>query len=151
MKKLLIQDSFIGSFNIKKNTLTHSKLKYLKKPIAVLYDKKNKFYLSENIDLIRYKKLSYFQDLPFVFGNRIEFKNLYNNLIKINFPFKNIKSFSLYEISRWDLKMVNGHIIKLPLVDYTKSLQNYLELMNKNNYKKYKVFDYRIDNQLILK
>ena len=47
--------------------------------------------------------------------------------------------------------MVNGHIIKLPLVDYTKSLQNYLELMNKNNYKKYKVFDYRIDNQLILK
>ena len=31
IEKLLIQDSFIGSFNIKKNTLTHSKLKYLKK------------------------------------------------------------------------------------------------------------------------
>ena len=45
----------------------------------------------------------------------------------------------------------NSNIIKLPSQNYIKSLKNYLDLEGKNAFKKYKVFDYRIINQLILK
>ena len=42
-------------------------------------------------------------------------------------------------------------IIKLPPKNYTKSLENFMNLRSNNNFDKYKVFDYRINNQLILK
>ena len=75
----------------------------------------------------------------------------YNNLIKINFPLKEVKKYTLYETNRWDLETVNKNIIKLPVIDYIDSLENYLNLKKKSDFKNYKVFDYRINNQLILK
>ena len=70
---------------------------------------------------------------------------------EINFPFNRITKFTLYEINRWDLETTNNKIIKLPSKNYLKSLKSYLELTKKLEFKKYKVFDYRINNQLILK
>ena len=152
IEALLTQNTFIGGFKVQKKYPSTLIIRiFEKKPIAILYSKKNKFYLSENIDLIEYKKLSNYQNLPSIFGNRNEFKILYKNLDKINFPYKIIKKYSLYEINRWDLETISGQIIKLPAKNYIKSLQNYLELNSKNNLKNYKVFDYRIESQLILK
>ena len=42
-------------------------------------------------------------------------------------------------------------ILKLPFENYNKSIENYLNIKNDNIFKKYKVFDYRIKDQLILK
>ena len=42
-------------------------------------------------------------------------------------------------------------IIKLPSKNYIKSLQNYLVIQDKDSFKKFIVFDYRIEDQLILK
>ena len=50
-----------------------------------------------------------------------------------------------------DLETSNGTIIRLPDNNYIESLQNYLKIKNKNSFKKYVVFDYRIKDQLILK
>ena len=50
-KKVLMQNSFIESFNIKKKYPSTLKVKiFEKKPIVILQNKKNKFYLSEKID-----------------------------------------------------------------------------------------------------
>ena len=58
VKKALMQNRIIESFNIKKKYPSTLKVKiFEKKPIAVLFNKKNKFYLSEKIDLIEFKKL----------------------------------------------------------------------------------------------
>ena len=122
-----------------------------KKPIAILFNKKNKYFLSEKIDLIEFKKLPNTQDLPYVFGNKDEFKIFYNSLIEINFPLKLIKKYTLYETNRWDLETINNNIIKLPPNNYVNSLEYYLDLINKDNFKKYNIFDFRIKNQLILK
>ena len=70
---------------------------------------------------------------------------------KINFPFDQIKRFTLYETNRWDLETKNDILIKLPPDNYLESLENFLSIRNKKNIKKYKVFDYRISNQIILK
>ena len=152
IQKALTQNSFIDGFKIKKKYPNTLKIKiFERKPIAILYNKKKKFYLSEKIDLIEYKNIQNYQNLPYVFGNKKQFKTLYNNLNKINFPSKKIKKYILYETNRWDLEITNDIIIKLPPNNYIKSLENYLNLSNKNNFRKYKVFDYRINNQLILK
>ena len=152
IENLLTKNSLIESFNIKKKYPNALKIKiFEKKPIAILQNKKKKFYLSEKIDLIEFKDLPDYQNLPYVFGNKDEFEIFYNNLIKINFPFNQIKKYTLYETNRWDLLTKNNNMIKLPSKNYMESLQNYLNLQNKNDFKKYKIFDYRINNQLILK
>ena len=152
IENLLTKNSLIESFNIKKKYPNALKIKiFEKKPIAILQNKKKKFYLSEKIDLIEFKDLPDYQNLPYVFGNKDEFEIFYNNLIKINFPFNQIKKYTLYETNRWDLLTKNNNMIKLPSKNYMESLKNYLNLQNKNDFKKYKIFDYRINNQLILK
>ena len=152
IEKALMQNSFIDSFNIKKIYPDTLKIKvFEKKPVAILFIKKKKFYLSEKIDLIEFKSLKGYADLPNVFGNLDQFKIFYNNINKINFPYTQIKKYVQYEVDRWDLETKNNILIKLPSKNYTKSLENYLSLSVKNDFKKYKVFDYRINNQLILK
>ncbi len=151
-KKVLMQNSFIESFNIKKKYPSTLKVKiFEKKPIVILQNKKNKFYLSEKIDLIEFKNFPNYQNLPYVLGNKDDFKIFYKNLKKINFPLDIIKKYTLFESNRWDLETKNNQVIKLPSKNYTKSLENFLNLKNKNDFEKYQLFDYRISNQLILK
>ena len=151
-KKALMQNSFIESFNIKKKYPSTLKVKiFEKKPIAVLFNEKNKFYLSEKIELIEFKYLQNYQTLPYVLGNKDDFKIFYSNLKRINFPLDIIKKYTLFETNRWDLETKNNQVIKLPSKNYTKSLKNFLNLKKKNDFEKYELFDYRINNQLILK
>ena len=152
VKKALMQNSLIESFIIKKKYPNTLKIKiFEKKPIAILFDKKNKFYLSEKIDLIEFKNLPNYQKLPYVLGNKDDFKVFYNNLIKINFPLNVVKKYTLYETDRWDLETKDNQVIKLPSKNYLKNLKNFLDLKSKNDFGKYKLFDYRISKQLILR
>tara|TARA_X000000950_G_scaffold127496_1_gene159489 strand:- start:595 stop:1251 length:657 start_codon:yes stop_codon:yes gene_type:complete len=152
VKKALMQNSFIESFNIKKKYPSTLNVKiFEKKPIAVLLNKKNKFFLSEKLDLIEFKNLPNYKTLPYILGNKDDFKIFYNNLKKINFPLDIVQKYTFYEINRWDLETKNNQVIKLPSKNYTKSLENFLNLKSKNDFEKYELFDYRISNQLILK
>ena len=152
IENILLQDSFIESFTIKKKYPSTLNIKvFEKKPIAILFNKKNKFYLSEKIDLIEFKNIQNYHNLPYIFGNKDEFKVLYRILIKIDFPLNEIKKYTLYESNRWDLKTKNNKIIKLPSENYVESLKNYLKIKNIENFKKYNIYDYRIKSQLILK
>ena len=152
IEKILIQNDFIRSFKLKKKYPDTIKIIIFEaKPIAVLQKEKNKFYLTEDINLIEYRNFKNFQDLPYVFGSKEQFKIFYNNLKKINFPLDIVQKYTFYEINRWDLETKNNQVIKLPSKNYTKSLENFLNLKSKNDFEKYKLFDYRISNQLILK
>ena len=152
VKKALLQNSFIESFNIKKKYPNSLKIEiFEKKPIAILLNKKNKFYLSEKIELIEFKNLPNYQNLPYVLGNKSDFKIFYNNLKKINFPLDLVNKYILYETNRWDLETKNNRVLKLPADNYIKSLENFLNIKSKNDFEKFELFDYRINNQLILK
>ena len=152
IEKVLKKKSFIESFKIKK--IYPNKLKIIifeKKPILILQHKKKKFYISENIDLIDYVYLEEYKNLPVVFGNKEKFEILYRDLEKIGFPFNLIKNYYLFESNRWDLEIYKKKIIKLPSENYINSLRNFMNLRMKNNFDRYEIFDYRINNQLILK
>ena len=149
---ILKKNTFIESFEIKKIYPNKIIIKiYEKKPIAILEYKKQKFYINQKIDLIDFVDLEEYRELPIVFGNKDYFKLLYTNLKKINFPLDIIKKYYLQDSKRWDLEVVNKKIIKLPAENYIKSLENFMYLMNEKNFEEFKLFDYRINNQLILK
>ncbi len=149
--KILNEDSFIESFSIKKIYPNTIKLEIKEKqPIAILIDKKKKFYISSKGNLIDFFNIDIYQDLPNVFGNGKDFYTLYLDLQNVNFPIKMIKSFYFFETGRWDLILNNGKIIKLPANNYLFSLNNFINFMDNTQFKKYKIFDYRIKDQLIL-
>ena len=151
IEKNLKKETFIESFSIKKIYPNTLKLIIVeKKPIAILHKKKEKFYISDKGDLINFINIKIYNDLPTVFGNGESFYSLYQDLQNIRFPIENIKSFYFFESNRWDLVMHDGKVIKLPIRDYLSSLKNFMLSKTNSNFNKYKIFDYRIKDQLIL-
>ena len=152
IKERIEKNNFIESFEIKKIYPSSIKIKiFEKKPIAILYDKKEKFFYTDKGDVIKYFNIEKFENLPTVFGNKDNFNYFYKQLAKINFPIDQIKSFYFFETDRWDLLTVNNKTIKLPIKNYEKSLKSFLRIHEKDDFTKFKVFDYRINGQLILK
>ena len=89
--------------------------------------------------------------MPYIFGNKENFKIIYDDLKKINFPLNLVKKFIFYDSNRWDIETIDKKIVKLPNKNYTQSLENFLKIKDKKRFKNYKVFDYRLEKQLILK
>ena len=151
IEKNLKNEAFIESFSLKK--IYPNTLKIIiaeKEPIAILQDKRKKFYISDKGDFIDFQDIERYRDLPTVFGNGKLFYSLYQDLQNIKFPLETIKSFYFFESGRWDLVMYDDKMIKLPNKDYLLSLKNYMESRNNSNFNSYKIFDYRIKDQLIL-
>ena len=143
---------FIESYHIKKVYPNNLRIKIIeKKPIAIIQKMKKKKYFTTKGDSIDFRDIKMFKDLPIVFGDEKSFSNFYFNLKNINFPFEEIKTFYLFESKRWDLLTSKNQLIKLPINNYNKSLLNFISLKDEANFKKYKIFDYRIKDQLILK
>ena len=46
--------------------------------------------------------------------------------------------------------MYDDKVIKLPNQDYLFSLKNFMKSKNNRNFNNYKIFDYRIKDQIIL-
>ncbi len=152
IKEILQNVDFVESFELKKIYPDKIVINiFEKKPIAILQNKKKKFYITDKLNKIDYSNIEKFNKLPIVFGNEEEFQILYNNLKKINFPSGKITRYFLFESNRWDLEILNKIIIKLPVDNYLEKLENYMNLYKDPNYEKYIIFDYRINNQLILK
>ena len=151
IEKNLKNETFIENFNLKK--IYPNTLKIIiaeKEPIAILQDKRKKFYISDKGDFIDFQDIERYRDLPTVFGNGKLFYSLYQDLQNIKFPLETIKSFYFFESGRWDLRMYDDKMIKLPTQDYLLSLKNYMESRNNTNFNNYRIFDYRIKDQLIL-
>ena len=151
-KKKLDENSFLSGFEIKKIYPNKLKVKVFEKnPIFILQNKKEKFYYTDKNQLITFSKIDRFKNLPTIFGDKDNFEKFYTNLKKMNFPIDTIKTFYLFESKRWDLLTNDNKTIKLPIKNYDQSLMNYTNIIGKKNFHKYKIFDYRIKNQLILK
>ena len=119
--------------------------------MAILQNKRKKYYFTDKGEVIKFLELKKYNDLPIVFGDKVSFSIFYENLKKMNFPTNKIKSFYFFESNRWDLVTKKNQTVKLPSNDYLESLNNFLRLEIDQNFKKYKIFDYRINNQLLLK
>ncbi len=147
----LENETFIQSYSIKKIYPYTLRLSIVeRKPIAILQNKKKKFYISDKGDKINFVDIDNYKNLPIVFGNKEQFHTIYKDLENIKFPLKKIKSFYYFEAGRWDLVMLDDKVIKLPIKDYLFSLKNYMKSTNDSSFNIYKIYDYRLKDQLIL-
>ena len=153
LKKNIDQSSFIETIEIKKIFPDKLVIKvFEKEPIAILIDKyQKKYFLGKKNDLIEFRKILKYKNLPIVKGEPKKFKKLFENLIRINFPTDQVLSYQHFKINRWNIEMIDKKIIKLPQKNYNKSLTNFISIKDLPSYEKFKIFDYRLNNQLVLK
>ena len=75
LEKNLAKNTFVESFEIKKIYPEIIKIKiFEKEPIAIIQDKKIKYYFTNKAETTDYLFLKDFENLPVVFGDRENFK-----------------------------------------------------------------------------
>ena len=153
-KKILKQNNLIESFDIKKIYPNSIRVNIKKTDfLAITTQNNKKFYIGSNGKLIPIKnKLKVNKKLPFVFSksNYESFVKLKNIIDKSKFQFEEIDSFYYFPSNRWDFKIKNGLLIKLPEKNILESLKFAHMIKNDNKFKKNNIIDLRIYNQIII-
>ena len=70
---------------------------------------------------------------------------------KTNFDINSIQELKYFNINRWDIILKSGKIIKLPTQRFDKAIKKFISIYNEDNFDNFKIFDFRINGQLILK
>ena len=94
----------------------------------------------------------YSQNLPFIFGNFesekfLEFKNI---ILQTEFKYNNIKNFYYFPSGRWDIEMISGVLIKLPISGIKQSLNLSIDLLDNTEFSNIKILDIRQKNQIVI-
>ena len=94
----------------------------------------------------------YSKNLPFVFGNFeikkfLEFKNI---ILQTDFKYNNIKNFYYFPSGRWDIEMISGVLIKLPITRIKESLNLSIDLLEDKEFINIKILDIRQKNQIVI-
>ena len=120
--------------------------------VAILFKKDKKYLLDSSSNLIPFNTNDLLKNLPSVFGEGAEknFINFLKKLEKNNFATKRIKNFYYFQIGRWDIQLLNDQKIKLPSNKTTEAIQQIIELLDREDFKKYKVIDLRINDKIIV-
>ena len=123
------------------------------KPIGIFINKNKKFIITNGKELIENYQGNKFKDLPLVYGKEAEknFSTFYQSLAGMNFQMELIKQFNYFDINRWDVILKDGKVVKLPTESYENSFKKFLSIYKKSNFSNFKVFDFRIKGQLVLK
>ena len=123
--------------------------------------KKTNFLASTNINGKNYlvgsngkfiKTIDYSKNLPFVFGNFetekfLEFKNI---ILQTEFKYDEIKNFYYFPSGRWDIEMISGVLIKLPITGIKESLNLSINLLGDIEFSNMKILDIRQKNQIVV-
>jgi cell division septal protein FtsQ len=152
ISKNLKKNEFLEKIKIKKIYPDTIKIFiYEEEPIAVLNKKKEKFFICKSSKLISFNNKMDFGNLPNVFGEDSEIHLIdFQKLLKDNkFSISRIKNYFYYQINRWDIQLLNNTIVKLPFENLETSIQQAIKLINREDFKKYKVIDLRISGKII--
>ena len=150
----LIGIDFINSVEIKKIYPSKIKIRINEdKIVAIIIETKNKYILTQEGNVIK-KYDNKFSFLPTVYGKdaKENFHLFYKFLLDLNFNIDNVEYFKYFETERWDIFLKNDRLIKLPMDKERakNSIKKFVSIENKENFKKFKIFDFRIENQLII-
>ena len=121
-----------------------------RKPVATGINEKKRYYITNKGKRIDYVSLKAFENLPVIFGNYKNFTLFFHKIENSNFNISIIKAFYYFDVGRWDIELKDHRIIKLPEVQIENILKEVNLILIDSNFSKYKIFDYRIKNQLIL-
>ena len=94
----------------------------------------------------------YSKNLPFVFGNFEikKFLELKNIILQTDFKYNKIKNFYYFPSGRWDIEMISGVLIKLPIIGIKYSLNLSIDLLDDIEFTNVKILDIRQKNQIVI-
>ena len=151
IEKMINNISYIDEFYISKKYPTTLNVKIQKAKYMAYTIKDNKtFILGSNKKLIVASDMK--KKLPYIYGDlEIEkFFDLKKDIERSNFEFDEVKNLFFFTSGRWDIETFSGVVIKLPRSMVDETLNFYVELIKKNDFKKIKTIDLRQNNQVII-
>ena len=119
-------------------------------PIAKIIINNEIFYVGSNFKLIKSK--IQFNNLPNIFGKPKldQFENLINNLNLSSLSYKDISEIYYLKSGRWNLKIQNEVIIKLPKDNILESLNLVNKILKNKNISSKNTIDLTVKNQIIV-
>ena len=121
------------------------------KLIAITYRDNKIFYIGSNKKIIFLPQKKTDDSLPIIFGNfsKNEFFKLRQIISESKFDINKIKEYYYFPSKRWDVKLNNEVIVKLPNENIGKSIDLLSKIIKENISKDNKVIDLRVPNQII--
>lgn len=151
IKKILNSNQLIESFLISKNYPSELNI-FIKKTsfLANINIEGKNYFIGTNKKLIKSDLVDL--NLPLILGNPSieDFFLIKGDISKSLINFKDIKKLYFFPSKRWDLEFKNGILIKLPINESLDSLNNYYRIKNFPQFKNVKIFDMRINKQIIV-
>ena len=150
IKEILNSNNLIEEYEVFKKYPSSLEIKIEKTNFLASTNINGKNYLvGSNGKFINTK--DYSQNLPFIFGNFetekfLEFKNI---ILQTDFEYNNIKNFYYFPSGRWDIEMISGVLIKLPITGIKESLNLSIDLLDDIEFSNIKILDIRQKNQII--
>ena len=151
IKEILNSNNLIEEYEVFKKYPSSLEIKIEKTNFLASTNINGKNYLvGSNGKLINTK--DYSQNLPFIFGNFetekfLEFKNI---ILQTDFKYNNIKNFYYFPSGRWDIEMISGVLIKLPITGIKESLNLSIDLLDDIEFSNIKILDIRQKNQIVI-
>ena len=151
IKKILNSNNLIEEYEVFKRYPSSLEIKIQKTNFLASTNINGKNYLvGSNGKFINTK--DYSQNLPFIFGNFetekfLEFKNI---ILQTDFEYNNIKNFYYFPSGRWDIEMISGVLIKLPITGIKESLNLSIDLLEDKEFSNIKILDIRQKNQIVI-
>lgn len=148
---ILNSNNLVETFLVKKSYPSDLNIKIKKTSFLanINLDGKN-FIIGSNKKLIESQFDN--QNLPVVLGEPSisDFFKLKDDIQKSSLNYYDIKKFNFFKSKRWDLELVNGVLIKLPINNNIETLNNFIEIAKLSKFNNVKTFDMRIKNQVIV-
>ena len=151
IKEILNSNNLIEEYEVFKKYPSSLEIKIEKTNFLASTNVNGKNYIvGSNGKFINTKEYS--QNLPFIFGNFetekfLEFKKI---ILQTNFKYNNIKNFYYFPSGRWDIEMISGVLIKLPITGIKESLNLSIDLLYNIEFSNIKTLDIRQKNQIVI-
>ena len=151
IKEILNSNNLIEEYEVFKRYPSSIEIKIKKTNFLASTNVNGKNYIvGSNGKFINTKEYS--QNLPFIFGNFetekfLEFKKI---VLQTDFKYSNIKNFYYFPSGRWDIEMISGVLIKLPITGIKESLNLSFDLLEDKEFSNIKILDIRQKDQIVI-
>ena len=151
IKEILNSNNLIEEYEVFKRYPSSIEIKIKKTNFLASTNVNGKNYIvGSNGKFINTKEYS--QNLPFIFGNFetekfLEFKKI---ILQTDLKYNNIKNFYYFPSGRWDIEMISGVLIKLPISGIKQSLNLSIDLLDNIEFSNIKILDMRQKNQIVI-
>lgn len=149
--EILNSNNLVEDFSIFKKYPSGIDIKINKARILAKVKKDEKhFFLGSNGKLIEIKNIK--KDVPFLYGflNIDSFFNLKKIIDESDIRYDQIKNLFFFKSGRWDIEMNSGLVIKLGKTDIKNSINLVNGILNKTDFDKIDIIDFRQNNQIII-